>query len=69
MLIQLGIQISASSGLGEADDFSVLPETFSAEKQVVFADETDLALASSALAAVLAEFARVGSPEKVGHCG
>jgi len=28
-----------------------------------------LALASAAFTTVLAEFAGVGSPEKVGHCG
>lgn len=62
------IQINAwSSSLGEANDLSVLPETFSAEEKVVLADQTNLASASPALAAVLAEFTRVGSPKKVGH--
>ncbi len=61
------IKISISSSFGESDDFSVLPEAFPAEEKVVLTDQTDLALASSALATVLAEFARVGSPEKVGH--
>jgi hypothetical protein len=56
------IQMS-SAGLGEADDFSVLAEAFPAEEQVVFADEADLAAAATALAAVLAELAGVGSPE------
>jgi hypothetical protein len=56
-----------SSGPGEADDLSVLPEAFPAEQQVVLAHQTDLAFASSALAAVLTEFTRVGSPEQVGH--
>ena len=64
MVIQI---ISVSSGLSESDDLSVLSEAFSAEEEVVLADQTDLASASSALAAVLAEFTRVGSPEKVGH--
>jgi hypothetical protein len=58
---------SVSSGLGESDDLSVLPETFPAQQQVVLADQTDLALASSALSAVLSEFTGVGSPEQVGH--
>jgi len=56
-----------SSGFGETNDFSVLSETFSAEKEIVFADETDLAFASSALATVLSEFTWVSSPKKVGH--
>jgi hypothetical protein len=59
--------ISVSSGFGEADDLSVLPEALPAQEQVVLADETDLAPAAPALAAVLAELAGVGSPEKVGH--
>jgi hypothetical protein len=64
----MGIQImECSSRLGESNDFSVLPEAFSAEEKVVLADQTDLASASSALSAVLSEFTRVGSPEKVGH--
>jgi hypothetical protein len=57
----------SSSGLGEADDFSVLAEALPAEEQVVLADETDLAAAAAALAAVLSELAGVGSPEQVGH--
>lgn len=64
MVIQI---IAVSSSLGESDDLSVLSEAFSAEEDVVLADQTDLTSASSALAAVLAEFTRVGSPEKVGH--
>jgi|688.fasta_scaffold343917_1 hypothetical protein len=64
MAIQI---IAVSSSFGESDDLSVLSEAFSAEEEVILADQTDLASASSALAAVLAEFTRVGSPEKVGH--
>jgi hypothetical protein len=64
MVIQIN---DFSSSLCEANDLSVLPETFSAEQKVVLADQTDLALASSALAAVLSEFTRMSSPEKVGH--
>lgn len=56
-----------SSGPGEPDDLSVFPEAFPAEQQVVLADETDLAPAAPALAAVLAEFTRVGAPEQIGH--
>lgn len=61
------IKISASSGPGESDDLPVLSEAFPAEEEVVLADESDLAPASPALATVLAEFTRVGSPEQVGH--
>jgi hypothetical protein len=64
MVIQI---IACSSSLGEANDLSVLPETLPAEEKVVLADQTNLASASSALAAVLAEFTRMSSPEKVGH--
>jgi hypothetical protein len=56
-----------SSGLGESDDLSVLPEALPAEEQVVLADQTDLALASPAFATVLSEFTGVSSPEQVGH--
>ncbi len=56
-----------SASFGEADDFSEVAETLPAEEQVVLADETDLAFAPAALAAVLAEFTGVGSPEQVGH--
>ncbi len=56
-----------SSGFGEADYFSVLSETFSAEKEIIFADETDLTFASSAFATVLSEFTRVSSPKQVRH--
>lgn len=64
MMIQI---IEFSSSLGEANDFSVLSEAFSAEEKVVLADQTDLASASSAFAAVLSEFTRVSSPKQVGH--
>ncbi len=57
----------ASSCFGESNDISVLSETFSAEKEIIFTNKTNLTFASSALAAVLAEFTRMGSPEKVGH--
>jgi hypothetical protein len=53
---------SVSSGPGEADDLPGLSKTFSAQQQVVFADQTDLAFASAALATVLSEFAGMGSP-------
>ena len=56
-----------SSGLGEADNLSILPEALPAEEQVVLADETDLAPAAPALPTVLSELAGMGSPEKVGH--
>lgn len=56
-----------SSGLGEADDFSVLAETLPTEEQVVFADETDLAPTATALTAVFSELAGMGPPEQVGH--
>ena len=59
--------MSVSACLGESDDFSIFAEALPAEEQVVLADEADLAAAATALAAVLAELARVGSPEKVGH--
>ena len=65
----IAIQIKCSSCFGEADDLCVLSEAFSAEKEIIFADESDLALASTAFTTVLAEFAGMGSPEKVGHCG
>jgi hypothetical protein len=57
------IDISISSGSGESDDVSILPEAFSAQQQVVFTNQPDLAFASSALATVLSEFTGVGSPE------
>lgn len=56
-----------SSGFGESDDLSVLSETFSAKKKIIFADETDLAFASSAFATVLSECTRVSSPKQVRH--
>lgn len=62
-------KISSSCFL-ESNDFCGLAETFSAEHEVVFADETHLAGAATALTAVLSVFSRVSSPEKVGHlCG
>jgi len=51
----------------EADDFSVVSETFSAEHEVVFADETNIESASAALTGVLSELASMGSPLVVGH--
>ena len=56
-----------SSGFGESNNFCVFSETLSAEEEVILSDESDLAGASSALSAVLAEFSRMGSPEQVGH--
>ena len=56
-----------SSVLLEADDFSEVAETLPAEDEVVFADESDVAGAASALSAVGAELAGVGSPEVVWH--
>ena len=57
------VWIMGSSGSGEAYDFCVLSEAFSAEEQVVLSDETHLAFAVSALSAVFSEFSCVGSPE------
>ena len=57
----------ASSCFGESNYISVLSETFSAEKKIVFTNKSNLAFASSALAAVLSKFTRMGSPEKVEH--
>ena len=56
-----------SSGSGESNDFSVLPEAFSAEEEVVLSDETHLAFAVSAFSAILSEFSSVSSPEQVWH--
>jgi hypothetical protein len=56
-------EINVSSGSGESDNLSVVSETLPAEEEVVFADETDLAGTSSALAAVFPEFTGVSSPE------
>lgn len=61
------MHISCSSSLGKTDDFSILSEALPAQKQVILADETNLASASSAFTTVLSEFTRMGSPEKVGH--
>ena len=52
-----------SSGSGESNDFSVLPEAFSAEEEVVLSDETHLEFAVSAFSTVLSEFSSVSSPE------
>ena len=51
----------------EADDFSEVSETFSAEIEVVFADEAGAESASAALVGVLTELARMAFPEVVGH--
>lgn len=51
----------------EADDFSEVAETLSAEHEVVLADEADVEGAPAALAGVLSEFAGVASPEGVRH--
>lgn len=56
-----------SSSPGESDDLPVFSEALPAQQQVVLADETDLALAASALAAVLAELTGMGAPQQVGH--
>ena len=61
-------QRSISLSFLESDDVSVLSEAFSAEQEIVFADETHLAGAGSALTAVLSIFSRVSSPEQVWHC-
>ncbi len=61
------IDRSGSSGSGEADDFSVLSEAFSAQKEVVLSDEAHLAFAVSALSAILSESSGVGSPKQVRH--
>ena len=63
----ISLNRSHSAGLAEADDFSVVAETLAAEEKIVLADETDLALAASALAAVLSELTGVSPPEQVGH--
>jgi hypothetical protein len=63
----ISLQINASSSFGESDNLSEVSEAFSAEEEIVFADEAGLALAPAALAAVFAEFTGVSSPEKVGH--
>ena len=46
---------------------SVVAEALSAEEHVVLSDKTDVAGASSALPAVLAELASVSPPEGVWH--
>lgn len=56
-----------SSSPGESNDLSIFSEAFPAQKQVVLTDETDLTLAASALATVLAKFTGMGAPEEVGH--
>ena len=56
-----------SSVLLEADDLAEVAEALPAEDEVVFADEADVAGASSALSAVGSELAGVGSPEVVWH--
>ena len=62
------INISAvSSILGESQLGSEISETFSADKQIVFADEANYIGASSTLTTVLSVFAGVGSPLVVGH--
>jgi hypothetical protein len=66
-MAKIGHKDQCSSGFGESDDISVLSETFSAQQKIIFADETDLTFASSALATVLSEFTGVSSPEKIGH--
>jgi hypothetical protein len=53
----------SSSGFCESDNLPKISKTFSAEKEIVFTDETRLTFASSALATILAKFTRVGSPE------
>ena len=54
---------SVSSGLLESQGVAEVTETLPAEEQVVLADETDVAGAPAALAAVLAVLAGVSSPE------
>ncbi len=41
-----------SSSFGESDDIAVFSKAFSTEKEVVFSDETHLALAVSAFSAI-----------------
>lgn len=55
--------IQWSSGLGESNDISTFSKAFSAEHEVVFADETHLTGALSAFSAVLSVFSWVSSPE------
>ena len=59
--------IIESSGFGEPNYLSTFSETFSAEKEVVLADQTHLACALSAFSAIFSVFSRVGSPEQVWH--
>ena len=56
-----------SSGFGEANDRSNFSEGLSGHHQAIFADEPHIAGGHSALAAVLAHFAGVSSPQVVCH--
>jgi len=56
-----------SSGFSEPNDVAVLSETFSAQKQIVFSDETHLAFAVSAFSAVFSVVSNVSSPQQVWH--
>ena len=56
-----------SSGFSEPNDVAVLSETFSAQKQIIFSDETHLAFAVSAFSAVFSVVSNVSSPQQVWH--
>jgi len=62
-----GINISYSSGFAEPYGLPEIPKALPAKHESVLPDESEGGLAALALATVLAEFTRVGSPLVVGH--
>ncbi len=52
----MNMDMQISSGFGETYDFGILSEAFSAQDEVVFADEANLALASSAFSTIFSVF-------------